>query len=402
MSRFMTRVRNSQKVQGAVFMLAAELLILAAIAAYVLGCKTFLACAITTGVVVFAINKLTNVIFRDTFAKKLRLAVIVAAIACSAICLAFCHKHQEKPTVTAGDNIIDVVEVPEETKEEEPEQPEQPVHTNPVFNPVKYQKYVNEDGSLKDATEDTHENQEEAKIEITKPEEETHVAEYDEEASIDNIEVAPKAEEEENSDADTKEDVVESKKEDLVIENDDKVVDSSNVEVSVEDEIETSEIAEEVSDDLLDDIISATETEADDNSEEKEEIENVESQDVVEEKVITIEENNEEEVEVETVVETVVEEEEKINVQPQVEVEEEVVVVKPVTVSAVDGYTANVNSDAQFVISGDDVVIDGLDGINYTFDGSLLTVKTGSEATVLTIEVSNSVNTVEFDLTINA
>lgn len=74
---------------------------------------------------------------------------------------------------------------------------------------------------------------------------------------------------------------------------------------------------------------------------------------------------------------------------------------KAVTVEAIDGYVGNINSTMQFKISGTNVEVEGLDGIDYTFNNGILNVNTGAEATVLTVEVSNSVNTVSFDIVIN-
>lgn len=102
-------------------------------------------------------------------------------------------------------------------------------------------------------------------------------------------------------------------------------------------------------------------------------------------------------------------------VQPQVEPKEEAPVVPaapvevpaekttaPVAVNAPMGYSTTVGSSISFSISGDNVSISGLDGINYSFDGSNLVVNAGSEATVLTVEASNSVNSVVFDIMVNA
>lgn len=75
--------------------------------------------------------------------------------------------------------------------------------------------------------------------------------------------------------------------------------------------------------------------------------------------------------------------------------------VTPVGVTAIDGYESYINSDIQFQISGDDIVIEGLDGIEYSFIDGLLTINTGADATVITVTVSNSVSTTSFDVTIN-
>ena len=119
----------------------------------------------------------------------------------------------------------------------------------------------------------------------------------------------------------------------------------------------------------------------------------VKTEEVVEETVINTEAKGNVKVEeaVEVKNETPVVKEEKVEVKS----------VEAVKVTAIDGYNATVGSTIQFKISGDDVKIDGLDGINYSFNNGILSVNTGNEATVLTVEASNSVNTVSFDITIN-
>lgn len=116
----------------------------------------------------------------------------------------------------------------------------------------------------------------------------------------------------------------------------------------------------------------------------------VKTEEVVEETVINTEAKGEVKVE-EVKNETPIVKEEKVEVKS----------VEAVKVTAIDGYNATVGSTIQFKISGDDVKIDGLDGINYSFNNGILSVNTGNEATVLTVEASNSVNTVSFDITIN-
>lgn len=74
---------------------------------------------------------------------------------------------------------------------------------------------------------------------------------------------------------------------------------------------------------------------------------------------------------------------------------------KAVTVEAIDGYIGTINSTMQFRIDGDNVSIEGLEGMNYSFNNGILNLETGSEATVLTVEVSNEVSTVSFDIVIN-
>ena len=74
---------------------------------------------------------------------------------------------------------------------------------------------------------------------------------------------------------------------------------------------------------------------------------------------------------------------------------------KAVEVKAIDGFTGSINSTMQFQISGDNIKIDGLDGLEYSFNNGYLNIQTGAEATVLTIEISNSVSSVTFDVSVN-
>ena len=75
--------------------------------------------------------------------------------------------------------------------------------------------------------------------------------------------------------------------------------------------------------------------------------------------------------------------------------------VKPVKVNSVDGYTATIGSTIQFNVEGDDLLIEGLEGYNYSINNGVLSIDTGDEATVLTVCISNSVNEVTFDININ-
>ena len=74
---------------------------------------------------------------------------------------------------------------------------------------------------------------------------------------------------------------------------------------------------------------------------------------------------------------------------------------KAVKVVAIDGYETTVNSQIQFKITGDNVKFDGLQGIDYDFDGEILTISVGGEATILTIEASNSTSSTTFDVVVN-
>ena len=75
--------------------------------------------------------------------------------------------------------------------------------------------------------------------------------------------------------------------------------------------------------------------------------------------------------------------------------------VKPVKVNPVDGYTATIGSTIQFNVEGDDLLIEGLEGYNYSINNGVLSIDTGDEATVLTVCISNSVNEITFDININ-
>lgn len=119
------------------------------------------------------------------------------------------------------------------------------------------------------------------------------------------------------------------------------------------------------------------------------EIDNVESEEIVIEDVVEIEDETATDVEIEDVEEV------------EDTVVEEVETVEAVTVTPVDSYTTTVGSQIQFQVTGDDVVIEGLDGIDYSLSNGILTIDAGSEATVISVCVSNSVSSVNFDITVN-
>lgn len=173
-----------------------------------------------------------------------------------------------------------------------------------------------------------------------------------------------------------------------VSEEDDKVVEMDKDELeeifkNVETEEKSKKTAHHTDEPKVEEVKEEVETKTD----------AVKTEEVVEETIINDEAKGS--VKVEEAVEV------KNETQPVVEEKVEVKSVEAVKVTAIDGYNATVGSTIQFKVSGDDVKIDGLDGINYTFNNGILSVNTGSEATVLTVEASNSVNTVSFDITIN-
>ena len=163
----------------------------------------------------------------------------------------------------------------------------------------------------------------------------------------------------------------------------------SNTEEKVEEVKDTTDCIEDATDKDLEDMLDSTTK--NDTTEEKTEEPATGKTEVTD---LTIKE------EVQPVVPVKpVEKEEQQEVKP--EVVEPVKEVKAVNVTAIDGYTTTVGNLIQFKIDGDDIKIEGLDGINYSFNGSVLTVNVGEEATVLSVCVSNSVNAVNFDIVVN-
>ncbi len=73
-----------------------------------------------------------------------------------------------------------------------------------------------------------------------------------------------------------------------------------------------------------------------------------------------------------------------------------------IKVTAIDGYEGFVGSDIQFKVTGDNVVVDGLDGTNSSFNSEtgILTIN-ATEATVVSVELTNATSNVSFDVTIN-
>ena len=103
-------------------------------------------------------------------------------------------------------------------------------------------------------------------------------------------------------------------------------------------------------------------------------------------------------------VEATVEEDNKVeDNKVETPVEEETEVVEQIKVNAIDGYETVVGSTIQFEIEGatEDLTIEGLDGIDYTLNGNILNISVGNEATVLTVNISDSNSNVMFDITVN-
>ena len=152
----------------------------------------------------------------------------------------------------------------------------------------------------------------------------------------------------------------------------------NNTEEKKSDETEAEEVKpNEASDDELDDMLKATET-----------IEDLPKIDFVEVDAEVFPKADEKDVEEKPA--------QKEEIIEEVKPEE-----KAIEVEAIDGYVGNINSTMQFKISGTNVEVEGLDGIDYSFNNGILNINTGDESTVLTVEVSNSVSTVSFDIVIN-
>lgn len=226
-----------------------------------------------------------------------------------------------------------------------------------------------------------------------KSEEVAHVEEVVEETTApEKIEISEEVVEEITSEESKNEEITNDKVETLVEEETDKEEDFADMsdeeltDLFVETTTETVTVVETVVE--VEDVVEDTKVEIETPSIE---IEKTEEQEIVEDEVIVEDvieiEDETTEVEVEDIVE-----------EPVVE---EVEVVEAVAVTAIDGYTTVVGSQIQFQVSGDDVVIEGLDGINYTFSNGILTIDAGSEATVISVCVSNSVNAVDFNITVN-
>ena len=67
-----------------------------------------------------------------------------------------------------------------------------------------------------------------------------------------------------------------------------------------------------------------------------------------------------------------------------------------------DGNETIVNSTVQYKVTGENVVFNGLEGYNYSFSNGILSIETGSEATILTVEaVDAKGETILFDININ-
>jgi hypothetical protein len=272
----------------------------------------------------------------------------------------------------------------------------------------KHGKYTNNDGSLKDEIKVTKEANDPTKA---KPEAKTTTGKTEntikvEDCKSDIVVITTPAKEDKNVE-ETKS--VDPAKDINVNEVEIKDIPSNEnkaEETTISNEVEDDKVVEMDKDELAELFKNVKEEEKSEKAAPKAEEPKVEVKEDVETKTEAVVKTEE------VVEETIVNEEAKGDVKveeavtlenetPVIEEKVEVKSIEAVKVTAIDGYNATVGSTIQFKVSGDDVKIDGLDGINYTFNNGILSVNTGSEATVLTVEASNSVNTVSFDIVIN-
>ena len=82
--------------------------------------------------------------------------------------------------------------------------------------------------------------------------------------------------------------------------------------------------------------------------------------------------------------------------------EEQPVKTEKLTVTPLDGNITTVGSDVQYKITGEGVSFEGLEGFEYNYNDGILTISTGSEATILTFNVLDATgDSIMVDLTIN-
>ena len=363
-----------------------------------MSCLVFTVCVIVSIllIVFIAISKING----DKFTRRGIVTLVVAIV--TLLCVGcyhryFCHDMVETPEVVAEENT--------EVSEEEPEVPEE--ETTEVTEEVSSYKarpemgYCPENERVSSETTNTRKNVEEQiqketeePVHFTNENNEAYKAEIDEaveeakenNANIGSIDV-------EGTDVTT---VVETKPQEEPERTEEKAELDKDEAVEIKNEgespstnIEAEEKVEDVeaSDDkTLDDMLeeSTTEITEDTTSETTEETT----------EVVTTPANGNVSIEEVTEVEN---DSNVIDVEESVELPE----VEKVSVEPIDGYDTVVGSQIQFKINGDDVVIDGLDGINYQFNNGILTVDAGEFATVITVTVSNEVNSISFDINVN-
>jgi hypothetical protein len=367
------------------------------------------------------------------------IAIIVTIMTCHMV---FCHNTNTEEVSKQPETVESV---PEEQKQEVEADDKTEETSKPTVDPNarrtangtldKHGKYTNNDGSLKDeikvtkeandptkakpeaktttgstenkivdTTNATADKETEKLIEEARKNDTKKVEDYKSDIVVITTPVVPETKISEEKSTDPEKDIIVKNEEvkDLP------TAKENNETTAISEKVEDDKVVEMDKDELADlfknskaeekSEKTATKTEEPKVEEVKEvetKTESVKTEKVVEETVINTEAKGD--VKVEEAVETV----EVKNTPVKEETKVETKSVESVKVTAIDGYTATVGSTIQFKVSGDDVKIDGLDGISYSFNNGILSVNTGSEATTLTVEASNSVNTVSFDIVIN-
>lgn len=372
-----------------------------------MSCLVFTVCVIVSILIIafIAISKING----DKFTRRGIVTLVVAII--TLVCVGcyhryFCHNVVETPevvaeeTTTEEDTTGDSEQTAEETTVEESEE------TN-SYKARPEMGYCPENERVSSETTNTRKNAEEQVQKET--DEPAHFEGENNEAYQNKIDEA--VEEAEKNGADVGSIDVEGKDVSTVVEtkpqpekepegekaeiNKDEAVEIENEDEKTSTNVESEEKVEEAeaSDDkTLDDMLeeSTTEITEDTTSETTEETTEVVTTPADGE--VTVEEVNETDNSNNVVT----------DVEEPTEVKEPVVdEVAKIEVNAVDGYEGYINSTMQFSIEGDDVVLEGLDGIDYSFSNGILSVNTGDSATILTITASNSVSSQTFDVVIN-
>ena len=160
---------------------------------------------------------------------------------------------------------------------------------------------------------------------------------------------------------------------------------SSNTEGSILDDDKLSQMLPEKEEDSTNSIIDNTIEEVEEDSTNDiidntiEEVEEDSTDDIVDNAAEEVEEDS-----TNNIVDNTTEEIEKLSVTP------------------IDSNSTTVGSDIQFRVTGEEVTFNGLEGFNYNYSNGILTIKTGSEATILTVEaVDARGETILFDININ-
>ena len=160
---------------------------------------------------------------------------------------------------------------------------------------------------------------------------------------------------------------------------------SSNTEGSLLDDDKLSQMLPEKEEDSTNSIIDNTIEEVEEDSTNDiidntiEEVEEDSTDDIVDNAAEEVEEDS-----TNNIVDNTTEEIEKLSVTP------------------IDSNSTTVGSDIQFRVTGEEVTFNGLEGFNYNYSNGILTIKTGSEATILTVEAVDATGeTILFDININ-